>query len=278
VDNNWDDFFAFDGKSPELPASKPTPKRTTPIDATRKPTPISPAHPRRSHLREHTRVPPSSTDDDDWDKDFEGGLMLRSPKILPAQLPPLPPLSPKKILAPPRKLSPPKLSAGSLSDDNSKTIRPAPFSRPSQSRKVSADSNVSSNGNTVRAVSINPLPSPTRTKSTSAKSSSHEKKKMKQRRIASQEEHSDDGYEDLIKDNETKFAMKINSLKVRSQVMRLMLARYIFFTKVVVSIGSQVSVKTLDYHSSVTVTFTRCVVSILTPTEERIAQAQFICS
>jgi hypothetical protein len=33
-------------------------------------------------------------------------------------------------------------------------------------------------------------------------------------RKTSREEHSDEGYEDLIKDNESKFAMKINSLKV----------------------------------------------------------------
>jgi hypothetical protein len=209
VDNNWDEFFTFDGKSPELPAvQRATPKRQSLVASTRKPTPISPAHRRRSNLRDNVIPTPSTTDDDDWDKDFEGGLTLKSPKAS-THLPPLPPLSPKKVPTSPRKLSPPKSSAGNLSDDNSKTIRPT-LSRQSQSRKVSADSNVSSNGNTVRAVSV---PSPTRTKSTSSKSNSHERKKIKSR-VASREEHSDDGYDDLIKDNETKFAMKINSLKV----------------------------------------------------------------
>ena len=214
MDNNWDEFFAFDGKSPDLPA-KATPKRQSPIAVARKPTPISPAHRRRSNLGEYAHPAPSNTDDDDWDKDFEGGLTLKSPKVLPSQLPPLPPLSPKKASSSPRKLSPPKTSTGNLSDDNSKTIRPTPLSRPSQSRKASADSNVSSNGNTMRAVSVNPLPSPARTKPTS-KSNSHEKRRTKSQRVVSREEHSDDGYDDLIKDNETKFAMKINSLKVSS--------------------------------------------------------------
>jgi len=237
VDNNWDEFFAFDGKSAELPAPKAnaTPKRTSPATA-RKPTPISPAHRRRSNLRDHTHATPPTTDDDDWDKDFEGGLTLRSPKVLSSQLPPLPPLSPKKTPASPRKLLPPKSSAGNLSDDNSKTIRPVPLNKPSSSRKVSADSNVSSNGNTVRAVSANPLPSPSRTKSTSSKSNGAEKKRPKNRRITSREEYSDDGYEDLIKDNETKFAMKINSLKVVSKGYELIIARHIVFSEITLSL------------------------------------------
>jgi hypothetical protein len=220
VDNNWDEFFAFDSKSPDLPAPKQsviTPKRTTPA-ATRKPTPVSPLHRRRSNLRDYmgnnTTAPP---DDDDWDKDFEGGLTLRSPQLASVPIPPLPPLSPRKTPSSPRKLSPPKsLTAGNISDDNSKTIRPAPFTRPSQSRKVSAESNVSSNsnGSTMRAVSMSPSPLQTRIKP-APKISTGAKKRSKGRK-PSREESSDDGYEDLVKGDERKFAQKINSLKVLS--------------------------------------------------------------
>ena len=222
VDNNWDEFFAFDSKSTDLPAPKQSlssPKRTTPSAQTRKPTPIAPLNRRRSNLRDlmasQNNLP--NTDDDDWDKDFEGGLTFRSAQIVPALIPPLPPLSPKKTGPSPRKLSPPKsLTAGNFSDDNSKTIRPALSSRPSQTRKVSAESNVSSNGSTMRAVSLSPSPVQSRMKPPPKTVSGAATKKRTKggRRITSREEHSDDGYEDLIKDNESKFAMKINSLKV----------------------------------------------------------------
>jgi hypothetical protein len=220
VDNNWDEFFAFDSKSPDLPAPKQsviTPKRTTPA-ATRKPTPVSPLHRRRSNLRDYmgNHTSPPTADDDDWDKDFEGGLTLRSPQLASVPIPPLPPLSPKKTPASPRKLSPPKsLMAGNISDDNSKTIRPVPLTRPSQSRKFSAESNVSSNsnGSTMRAVSMSPSPIQTRVKA-APKISTVAKKRSKGRKPTTREEHSDDGYEDLIKGDERKFAQKINSLKV----------------------------------------------------------------
>jgi hypothetical protein len=219
VDNNWDEFFAFDSKTPELPAPKQsvvTPKKTTPTPAPRKPTPISPLNRRRSNLRDYmvNHVTPPTTDDDDWDKDFEGGLTLRSPQVTsPPPIPPLPPLSPKKTPSSPRKLSPPKLSAGNVSDDNSKTIRPATVSRASQSRKASAESSTSSSSNTVRAVSVSPLPMANR--KPGPKTTTALKKRSKGRKIPSREDLSDDGYEDLIKGDESKFNMKVNSLKVR---------------------------------------------------------------
>lgn len=217
VDNNWDEFFAFDSKSPELPAHKVTPKKTTPTAATRKPTPISPLHRRRSNLRDYmvNHVTPPTTDDDDWDKDFEGGLTLRSPQVASPPIPPLPPLSPKKAPSSPRKLSPPKLSAGNISDDNSKTIRPATVSRSSQSRQVSTGSNASSSSNTMRAVSVSPLPMANTTKTAKpVPKSTGVKKRLKNRKTLSQDDLSDDSYEDLIKGDETKFNMKVNSLKV----------------------------------------------------------------
>lgn len=248
VDNNWDEFFAFDSKSTDLPAPKQTitgtPKRTTPAASAqqRKPTPISPLNRRRSNLRDlmGNQNPNSTTDDDDWDKDFEGGLTLRSPQIASAPIPPLPPLSPKKTGSSPRKLSPPKsLTAGNVSDDNSKTIRPALSSRPSQTRKISADSNVSSNGSTMRAVSLSPSPVQNRMKPPPKTMSAAATKKRTKvgRRTTSREEHSDDGYEDLIKDNESKFAMKINSLKVQdSASFELIVARYFGVATVTVSL------------------------------------------
>ena len=217
VDNNWDEFFAFDSKSPELPAPKVTPKKTTPIAATRKPTPISPLHRRRSNLRDYmvNHVTPPTTDDDDWDKDFEGGLTLRSPQVASPPIPPLPPLSPKKTPSSPRKLSPPKMSTGNISDDNSKTIRPATVSRSSQSRQVSMESTASSSSNTVRGVSVSPLPMANRPKPP-PRASTALKKRSKGRKITSHEDLSDDGYDDLIKGDESKFNMKVNSLKVHS--------------------------------------------------------------
>jgi hypothetical protein len=218
VDNNWDEFFSFDSKSAELPVPKQhniTPKRTGPTNTfsgARKPTPL-PHNRRRSNLRE-LPPPTSTTDDDDWDKDFEGGLSLHSPRIAPTQLPALPPLSPKKTPASPRKLSPPKGPvAGNISDDNSKTIRPGglPVSSGRESRKTSVASTVSSSeGNTVRGV---PIPRARVGKSFNGGSNNGNKRVRKQRLIK-RDEGSDEGYEDLIKDNETKFAMKVNSLKV----------------------------------------------------------------
>jgi hypothetical protein len=143
-------------------------------------------------------------------------LTLRSPQLASVPIPPLPPLSPKKTPMSPRKLSPPKsLMAGNISDDNSKTIRPVPLTRPSQSRKVSTESNVSSNsnGSTMRAVSMSPSPIQTRVK-TAPKIITATKKRSKGKKPTPREEHSDDGYEDLIKGDEGKFAQKINSLKV----------------------------------------------------------------
>ena len=218
MDNNWDEFFAFDSKTPELPAPKQgvvTPKKTTPTPAPRKPTPLSPLNRRRSNLRDYmvNHVTPPTTDDDDWDKDFEGGLTLRSPQVAsPPPIPPLPPLSPKKTPSSPRKLSPPKLSAGNASDDNSKTIRPAVVSRASQSRTVSTESRTSSSSNTVRAVSVSPLCMAN--KKPAPKTPAGPKKRSKGRKIPSREDLSDDGYEDLIKGDESKFNMKVNSLKV----------------------------------------------------------------
>lgn len=209
VDNNWDEYFAFDSKTPELPAPKQSVVASKkPIATTRKPTPISPVHRRRSNLRDY-HVTPSTTDDDDWDKDFEGGLTLRSPQVAPAVIPSLPPLSPKKFS--PRKLSPPKPSTGNVSDDNSRTIRPAAL-RTSQSRKVSAESSTSSNGNTMRAVN-SPTQSETKRKPVT-KPPAVIKKRPKYKRFATQGDLSDDSYEDLIMDNESKFVMKVNSLKV----------------------------------------------------------------
>ena len=226
VDDNWDKFFALDSKNPDLPAPRVTPNRKGDVSstttaanvaATRKPTPISPAHRRRSHLRD---VTPPTTDDDDWDKDFEGGFNLHSPRpstttstTTEPNIPPLPPLSPKKTPASPRKLSPPKPSAGNVSDDNSKTIRPAPGSRTAQSRQVSAESNASSTSNTVRVTPLPPLP--TRRKQMPKTAPAVLKKRSQSRnRVVTTEESSDDGYEDLINGDESKFAMKVNSLKV----------------------------------------------------------------
>jgi hypothetical protein len=162
---------------------------------------------------------PQTTDDDDWDKDFEGGLTLRSPQITPSsssQIPSLPPLSPKKTTSSPRKLFPPKVSTGNISDDNSKTIRPAILSKSSQSvRKVSVESSTSSNGNTMRAVSVSPIPLQHRVKP-APKISTGVKKRSRGRRNTTHGDLSDDGYEDLIKGDESKFVMKVNSLKVLS--------------------------------------------------------------
>ena len=228
MDNNWDEFFAFDSKSPELPAPKVTPKKSTPTAATRKPTPISPLHRRRSNLRDYmvNHVTQPTTDDDDWDKDFEGGLTLRSPQQItapPLPIPPihpLPPLSPKKsATAHPssaRKLSPPKLSStGNISDDNSKTIRPAStvILELSQSTTGFCGKYTSSSSNTVRAVSVSPLPMANRAKPAS-KTRRHLKNVRRAEKLSSREDLSDDGYEDLIKGDESKFNMKVNSLKV----------------------------------------------------------------
>jgi hypothetical protein len=242
VDDNWDKFFALDSKSTDLPAPKVTPNRnsnassSTNVAATRKPTPISPSHRRRSNLRDymgnHTNTPPTA-DDDDWDKDFEGGFNLHSPPQSSSSaagtttaaathhgtvpLPPLPPLSPKKTLSSPRKLSPPKSSTGHVSDDNSKTIRPAPASRTAQSRQVSAESNASSSSNTVRAVNVSSLPPPlptSRAKSIPKAPSVLKKRSKSRSKSVTRGESSDDGYEDLVKGDESKFAMKVNSLKV----------------------------------------------------------------
>jgi hypothetical protein len=48
-------------------------------------------------------------------------------------------------------------------------------------------------------------------------------------------ELSDDGYEDLVKGEEGKFAMKVNNLKVLFLGRRLNVAGYIFFASVAVS-------------------------------------------
>jgi len=241
VDNNWDEFFAFDSKSPELPAPKVTPKKTKPTAATRKPTPIPPLHRRRSNLRDYmvNHATPSTTDDDDWDKDFEGGLTLRSPQAASPPIPPLPPLSPKKTPSSPRKLSPPKLSTGNISDDNSKTIRPATVSRSSQSRQVSTESNASSSSNTMRAFSVSPLPMGNTVNTTKpASKNTGVKKRSKSRKTLSQADLSDDSYEDLIKGDETKFNMKVNSLKVPPIVSYGInyQARYLLFTKITISL------------------------------------------
>jgi hypothetical protein len=143
-------------------------------------------------------------------------------------------LSPKKIPSSPRKLSPPKMSTGNVSDDNSKTIRPATVSRTSQSRQVSTESSASSNSNTVRAVSDSPLPMATRPKPP-PRSQTGVKKRSKGRKTVSREDLSDDGYEDLIKGDESKFNMKVNSLKVFSAFTTLILARYFFLAKITIS-------------------------------------------
>lgn len=100
------------------------------------------------------------------------------------------------------------------------------------------ESNVSSNGSTMRAVSMSPSPMQGRIKPPPKTVSGAASKKRSKGgpRKTSREDHSDEGYEDLIKDNESKFAMKINSLKVRkSSRCILIIARYFCFAEVIVS-------------------------------------------
>ena len=66
----------------------------------------------------------------------------------------------------------------------------------------------------MRAVSVSPLPMGN--KKRAPKPTIGLKKHSKGRKIPIREDHSDDGYEDLIKGDESKFNMKVNSLKVSS--------------------------------------------------------------
>jgi hypothetical protein len=210
---------------------------------------------------------PPTTDDDDWDKDFEGGFDLHhSPPHPP--VPPLPPLSPKKHPASPRKLSPPKTSTGNVSDDNSKTIRPA--AKTSQ-RHVSAESNGSSASNTVRAVSVSPLPPPLPTgqHKTIPRPTAVLKKRSKSRGKVPRDESSDDGYEDLIKGDESKFAQKVNSLKVIPPKGGglLIVEGYFGVAAVVVSVGFKVVVTTLDHDPALAIEFACRHIAVITDAE-----------
>jgi hypothetical protein len=84
----------------------------------------------------------------------------------------------------------------------------------------------------------------------------------------STEEGSDDGYEDLIKDNENKFAMKVNSLKVLVVLWRLMVAGYFFGTAVIVSFRFEATGETIDDDSAVSVSRSGGVIAVFASAEE----------
>jgi len=72
----------------------------------------------------------------------------------------------------------------------------------------------------MRAVSPFPLSSGVLSPGERTKSP-EKKRRVKSRKTLSSGDLSDDGYEDLIKGDESKFAMKINSLKVFSPIKEM---------------------------------------------------------